>query len=54
MAYGACESTGDDFPRRISYLIGPDGAIVKAYPRVIPKEHPGQVLADLSEATQGE
>ena len=33
--------------KRISYLIGPDGKIVKAYPSVKPAEHPEQVLADL-------
>jgi peroxiredoxin Q/BCP len=52
VAYGACESTGDDFSKRISYLIGPDGTIVKAYPRVNPVEHPAEVLADLTEASR--
>lgn len=32
---------------RISYLIGPDGTIVKAYPSVKPEIHANQVLNDL-------
>jgi peroxiredoxin Q/BCP len=47
VAYGAAEST--DAPRsgRISYLIGADGKIAKVYAKVVPAEHPDQVLADL-------
>jgi len=32
--------------RRISYLINPDGLIAKVYPKVSPKEHAGEILAD--------
>jgi peroxiredoxin Q/BCP len=44
--YGA-KVEGRDVPKRISYLIGPDRKIVKAYPTVKPAEHPAEVLADL-------
>jgi peroxiredoxin len=46
IGFGCAES---DSPRasRMSVLIGPDGTIVKAYPKVVPAEHPDQVLADL-------
>lgn len=33
-------------PKRISYLVGPDGRILKAYPDVDPKTHAGEVVAD--------
>ena len=45
-AYGA-KTADKDYPRRISFLIGPDGKIVKVYDPVKPAEHPAQVLADL-------
>ena len=45
-AYGA-KAPDKDHPRRISYLIGPDRKIVKAYDPVKPAEHPAQVLGDL-------
>ena len=32
---------------RVSYLIGPDGEIAKVYPKVSPKTHADEVLADL-------
>ena len=48
LAYGACESADAEYPRRISYLIGTDGRVEKAYPKVTPAEHPAQVLADLA------
>lgn len=41
-AYGA-----DGFARRISYLIGPDGTIAKAYEKVSPADHALEVLTDL-------
>jgi peroxiredoxin Q/BCP len=45
--YGAYDEGSGNYARRISYLIGPDRRIVKAYPKVKPAEHPTQVLADL-------
>lgn len=48
LAYGACESADAGSPARISYLIGPDGRIAKAYDKVDPAAHPEQVLRDVS------
>jgi peroxiredoxin Q/BCP len=36
--------------RRISYLVGPDGKVRKAYPDVDPATHAEQVLSDVSSA----
>lgn len=36
-----------DTPKRISYLINPEGIIVKAYPKVSPPTHAQEVLEDL-------
>ncbi len=47
MTYGAADSTDTEYPSRISYLIGPDGNVAKAYGKVVPAEHPEQVLADI-------
>ena len=47
LAYGADDPSDPGFPRRISYLIGPDRRIVKAYDPVVVTTHPVQVLADL-------
>ena len=47
MAYGAADSPTASSAKRISYLIGPDGIIKKAYPKVAAGEHPDEVLADL-------
>ena len=40
------------FPKRISYLVGADGAILKAYPSVKPSEHAAQVLEDFRKLTK--
>lgn len=37
-----------DYPQRISYLIDPDGVIVKAYEVADPAGHAAAVLADLA------
>ncbi len=44
MAYGACERPQDGSAKRISYVIGPDGIIRHAFPKVDAKSHPRQVL----------
>ena len=44
-AYGACDAPDARTARRISYLIGPDQTVRKAWPKVSPKEHPDEVLA---------
>ena len=46
-AYGALDDAEPGYAKRISYLIGPDGTIRKAYPTVKPATHHEQVLADL-------
>ena len=51
--YGATKGPDEkypDFPKRISYLIGPDGTIVRAYEVADVNTHPQQVLDDLAAA----
>ncbi len=47
LAYGAA-GPEDKTPKRISYLIGPDRRIVRAYAKVKPADHPAEVLAALA------
>ena len=47
MAYGAADSPDAGYAKRISYVIGEDGRILHAYPKVDPKAHLDQVLGDL-------
>jgi peroxiredoxin Q/BCP len=47
MAYGAADDASAGSAKRISYLIGKDGRIRKAYPRVNAAAHPEEVLKDL-------
>jgi thioredoxin-dependent peroxiredoxin len=47
LAYGAAEDPSAPTAKRISYLIGPDGKIRKAYPKVNAAAHPEEVLKDL-------
>lgn len=47
LAYGACDDATARTARRISYVIGPDGRIVKAYAKVNAATHPDEVLKDL-------
>jgi len=35
--------------RRVSYLIGPNGKVLKSYPKVDPANHGGQILEDFLE-----
>jgi thioredoxin-dependent peroxiredoxin len=46
LAYGACDDPKAGSAKRISYLIGADGKVKKAYASVKPAEHPAEVLAD--------
>lgn len=48
MAYGACTSADAGAPARIAYLIGADGSITKAYPKVDAKAFPTEVLSELT------
>ena len=47
IAYGSAESPTSEFAKRISYVIGPDGKISRAYPKVSPKTHAEEILAVL-------
>ena len=49
---GAAESRDQAVARRISYLIGPDGKVRRAYDAVNPATHAQQVLADLAPAAK--
>lgn len=54
MAYGACEEPDAGFARRISYLIGPDGRVERAYDTVKPGAHPREVLQDVRDIVAGQ
>ena len=47
VAYGAADDASASSAKRISYLIGKDGKIRKAYPKVNAAAHPEEVLKDL-------
>jgi peroxiredoxin Q/BCP len=47
MAYHAASSPDQESAKRISYWIGPEGKIVKAYDQVTARSHPAEVLADI-------
>ncbi len=52
-AYGAQRGPDEafaDFPKRVSYLIDPDGVILKAYEVDDPAGHGAEVYADLQAA----
>ncbi|MCS7182446.1 MAG: peroxiredoxin [Thermoanaerobaculum sp.] len=44
---GAADNAKQLWSRRISYLVGPDGRVIKAYPKVNPSTHAQEVLKDL-------
>ena len=46
---GAADSPSRLWARRISYLVGPDGKVLKAYADVNPGKHAGEVLTDLAQ-----
>ena len=47
IAYGACDDPKAQYASRITYVIGPDGKIAQAHPKVSPKTHPREILASL-------
>lgn len=49
-AVGAASVLRMGYPRRISYLVGGDGKVIKAYDEVNPTEHAAEVLADYAAA----
>ena len=50
VAVGAADNADQPVARRISYLVGPDGKVVKASPQVTPAGHASEVLADFGAA----
>ena len=44
MAYGAAESADQERPSRMGVVIGPDGKVVKAWPKVKVNGHAQEVL----------
>lgn len=47
LLYGACDEASAKSAKRITYLIGPDGKVKKAYPKVNAAAHPEEILKDL-------
>ena len=52
VAVGAADSADAKVAKRISYLVGADGKVEKAYDDVQPAEHAKQVLGDCSAAAK--
>ena len=48
VAVGAADSPAQPVASRVSYLVGPDGKVRKAYPQVDPRAHAREVLGDLA------
>ena len=53
LAYGAVLPGEDRSPRRITYLIDPEGQIARAWMKVTPQTHPEEVLAAIDELESG-
>jgi len=47
LQYGAADDVKAQYAKRISYLIGPDGRVRKAFPKVNAAAHPEEILAEL-------
>lgn len=47
LAYGACDSSKDEYARRIAYVIDESGRIAQAHPKVDAKTYPQEQLATL-------
>lgn len=47
MKYGACTSPSDGNASRITYVIGADGRVLRAHPKVSPHAHPKEILDSL-------
>jgi peroxiredoxin Q/BCP len=45
LAYGATDSTTEGYPKRIAYLVDPQGKITKVWEKVDVKTHADEVLA---------
>jgi len=47
LAYGACDGAEAQYAKRISYWIGTDGRVRKAYDKVDAARQPAQLLGDI-------
>ena len=47
LAYGAAESSKDEYARRIAYVIDENGKIAQAHKKVDPSTYPREQLASL-------
>lgn len=47
MAYGACADAKARYAARVSVLIDESGRVARTYDSVNPRDHAGQVLADV-------
>ncbi len=47
LAYGACDTADAEYARRITYVIGADGRITQAHPKVSAAGHPKELLSTL-------
>ena len=47
MPYGAAGDAKAGNASRITYVIGPDGRIAQAHPKVTPKSHPKEILESI-------
>jgi peroxiredoxin Q/BCP len=47
LLYGAADDAKAQYAKRVSYLIGPDGRVRKAFPKVNAAAHPEEILAEL-------
>jgi peroxiredoxin Q/BCP len=47
VAYGACESSDDQSAKRITYVIGPGGAIAQAHAEVDARKQPEELTETL-------
>jgi peroxiredoxin Q/BCP len=47
MKYGAAEGAGDGYARRVGYVIGPDGRVVRVWPKASPQSFADEALATL-------
>lgn len=47
LLYGAADAADAQYAKRISYLIGPEGSVRKAFPKVNAAAHPEEILSGL-------
>jgi peroxiredoxin Q/BCP len=47
LLYGAADDAHAQYAKRISYLIDPDGKILRVFPKVNAAAHPEEILAAL-------